>query len=279
MQKIAFIVLLYLSVLSYHNLYGQTSDDYFVFVKGGRFKVGSAEGDDDELPVRKIYVEDFYMGKYEVTAGEYCKFLNAVNPDTSLLRKYIDMKSSYKGVSCHIFAEDSGYFVEPGFENTPVVFVSWFGADAYCKYTDGRLPSEAEWEYAAKGGHLPFPQNMKHYLYAGSNNPDETAWYRNNSGNHPHNAGAKKPCRAGMFDMSGNVSEWCSDWYDSEYYGKMPEKNPQGPKKGRLKVHRGGSWYNTPEMLRVTNRRASKPVTVNATIGFRVVKDAAKLSE
>ncbi len=274
MKHFASILIFFCIVYITSKISAQTNDFSFSFIKGGNFKMGNNTGDDDEEPIRKIYLSDFYISKYEVTNKEFCTFLNSLKPDASLLRKYINLSGTYKRLKCRIYLKDSIYYTETGFEDYPVNFVSWFGADAYCKYIGGRLPSETEWEYAAKGGKQTFFSGIfRKYIYAGSNKPDEVAWYRKNSENKPHKTGQKKPNKATLFDMSGNVSEWCSDWYSPEYYKSAPEKNPQGPETGQMKVHRGGSWYNTPEMLRITNRRASKPVTENATIGFRVVKD------
>lgn len=266
-------LLIALFLISLFNLndiaYSQIPNNELVIVKGGKFVIGNKNGDDDEKNGKKISLNDFYIGKYEVRNTEYCDFLNHVKPNSSELRKYINLKGEFKDLKCRIFTKDSIYFVEKGYNNYPVNFVSWYGADAYCKYAGGRLPSEAEWEYVAKGGRVNFFHN---YVYAGSNNPDEIAWFRDNSNGKPHEAGQKIPNKANVYDMSGNVSEWCLDWYKPDYYKNSSEKNPTGPEKGRLKVHRGGSWYNTPKILRITNRRASKPVTENAVTGFRIAK-------
>ncbi|MCF6183310.1 MAG: formylglycine-generating enzyme family protein [Bacteroidales bacterium] len=280
MKKIALIsVFVTFLIFQFNLMYAQKNDSLFTYVKGGYFNRGSNSGDADEKPVRKIKINNFLIGKYEVTNAEYCIFLNYLKPDVHLLRKYIDIKGHYKDLKCRIYEKDSVYYAEKGYENLPVIYVSWFGADAYSKFAGGRLPTEAEWEYAAKGGNIFFLLKLfRNYLYAGSNKPSTVSWYRDNSENKPHRVGHKKANMANTFDMSGNAEEWCSDWYSSEYYKSSPNENPQGPEIGRMKVHRGGSWYNTPEMLRITNRRASKPVTQNSLIGFRIVKDIAALS-
>lgn len=254
--------------------YCQTFNTDLVFIKGGKFKIGSKIGDDDEKGGKKIYINDFYISKFEVTNAQFCDFLNHKNPNASELMKYISLSGEFENLTCRIYQKDSLFHVEKGFGNYPVYFVSWFGAEAYCKFAGGRLPTEAEWEYVAKGGKTSFFDKLfVRYQFSGSNNPGELAWYRNNSKEKPHPVGQKKPNKLNVFDMCGNLAEWCSDWYLPDYYKHSSEKNPQGPEIGRLKVHRGGSWYNTPDMLRITNRRASKPLTENATIGFRFVKD------
>ncbi len=279
MRKNTNLIFLFLSLyLISYTAFSQEfySDKNMIYVKGGKFYLGNKSGDEDEQPKRKVFVNDFYIGKYEVTNKEYCDFLNAVKPDAQTQRKYINLDGEYKNIKCGIFLKDSVYFTEKGYEYYPVIFVTWFGADAYCKYAGGRLPAEAEWEYAAKGGKMSsFIRIFRKYRYSGSNNPDKVAWFRDNSEGKPKRTGTKKPNRLQLYDMSGNVAEWCSDWYDTNYYKICPDKNPQGPENGRMKVHRGGSWYNTPEMLRVTNRRASKPVNQNAVTGFRIAKDIA----
>ncbi len=270
-----FTVLLF---IQFNHIYAQRNDTLFVSVKGGFFIRGNKNGDADEQPIRKIKINDFFIGKYEVTNAEFCKFLNTLKPDASSERRYINLNGKYKDITCRIYKKDSTYYSETGYDNFPVIFVSWFGADAYSKFAGGRLPTEAEWEYAAKGGKPSFRSKIfQDYRYAGSNRPEDVAWFRNNSGNQPHKVGGKKKNRANIYDMSGNAEEWCSDWYVPEYYKTSIENNPEGPEKGRMKVHRGGSWYNTSTMLRITNRRASKPVTQNALIGFRIVKDVPLL--
>jgi len=272
-----FAVIFFSSVFCFSEINAQSAENQLICIKGGSFFIGNKNGSDDEKNGKKIFIKDFYIGKYEVTNIEYRNFLNSVKPNASELRRYINLNGKYKKLKCRIYVKDSVYHVEKGFENYPVNFVSWFGADAYCKFFGGRLPTEAEWEYAAKGGKRSFwSRFLRYYLYAGSNELNEVAWYRDNSENKPHKTGLKKANKTNVFDLSGNVAEWCSDWYEADYYKISSEKNPAGPETGRLKVHRGGSWYNTPKILRITNRRASKPVTQNATIGFRLVKNESK---
>jgi len=268
-----FAVIFFYSVFYFFEINAQNAENQLIYIKGGNFFIGNKNGTDDEKNGKKIFIKDFYIGKYEVTNIEYQNFLNSVKPNASELRRYINLNGKYKKLKCRIYVKDSVYHVEKGFENYPVNFVSWFGADVYCKFFGGRLPTEAEWEYAAKGGKRSFwSRFLRHYMYAGSNELNKIAWYRDNSENKPHETGLKKANKINVFDLSGNVAEWCSDWYQADYYKISSDKNPSGPENGRLKVHRGGSWYNTPEILRITNRRASKPATQNATIGFRFAK-------
>ena len=222
----------------------------FVFIRGGCFQMGDifGDGDSDEKPVHAVCVKDFYIGKYEVTQGQW-KTIMGNNP------------SDFK---------DCG-------DNCPVEGVSWNEIREFIRKPNQRpgavkyrLPTEAEWEYAAKSG-------GKKEKYAGTNNePDieSYAWYINNSSLKTHPVGQKKPNGIGLYDMSGNVWEWVQDKHDEEYYKDSPKNNPKGPHTGDYRVFRGGSWDNSTKYIRVTNRNAADPTTRNSYIGFRLVFSA-----
>ncbi len=209
-----------------------------VFVKGGTFQMGS-NIEDDEKPIHSVTVSDFYIGKYEVTQKLW-KEIMGNNP------------SDFKG------------------DNLPVEKVSWNDIQDFLKKLNKktgknfRLPTEAEWEYAARGGN-----KSRNYKYSGSNNIDDVAWYDNNSDNETHTVGSKKSNELGIYDMSGNVWEWCSDWYDGNYYSKSPKENPTGPTAGSYRVLRGGSWFSSAKSCRPANRNYNTPDNSNASIGFR----------
>lgn len=239
-------------------------------VKGGTFTMGCKKGrdtdcSDDEKPAHSVTLSDFYMGKYEVTVKEYLAFAD-------------DTKSNYPewleaGNKHHIETGTNAYYKNMGYSrnasNLPIVGISWDNAVAYCKWLSEktgknyRLPTEAEWEYAARGG-----QSSRNYLYAGSNNIDEVAWYDTNSGITTHAIGAKKANELGIYDMSGNVWEWCSDGYGA--YVSTTQTNPTGDTASALRVLRGGSWFKYPQDCRVANRLSNAPSNREVNLGFRL---------
>ncbi len=225
----------------------------------------------DERPQHTVTVNDFYIGKYEVTNKQYCKFLNAINCNSNGSYndseygnvEYIDMDDG----DCQINYNNGKFIPENGKDNYPVIEVTWYGANAFAKWAGGRLPTEAEWEFAARGG-----KQSNGYKYSGSNNIDDVAWYWNNGGKHTHQVGTKSPNELGIYDMSGNVWEWCHDWYDKKYYKKRLRNNPQGPSSGKYRVLRGGSWFNGPGLCRVADRGRSYPDNTDYDYGFRVAR-------
>jgi len=228
-----------------------------VRVEGGTFAMGNTldGGGDDEKPVHQVTVSSFWMAKYEVTQREWREVMGN-NP------------SHFDG------------------ENRPVEQVSWLDAINYCNkrsikegltpcYTRSgdtvtcnwqangyRLPTEAEWEYAARGG--------RDTQYAGSDDVDAVAWYYGNSGNRTQAVGQKCANGLGLYDMSGNVWEWCWDWYGS-YSGSF-ESDPRGASSGSDRVYRGGSWYTFHALARVALRGRRSPGDRGDLMGFRVVR-------
>jgi formylglycine-generating enzyme required for sulfatase activity len=141
----------------------------------------------------------------------------------------------------------------------PIVNVTWDDAQAYCGWMGGRLPTEAEWEYAARGGSTE----------ARYGPIDEIAWYISNSGGQTHDVTQKRRNGFGLYDMLGNVWEWANDWYDDKYYQSSPSQDPPGPTNGQLRVLRGGSWYDSPGSVRVSDRGRGGPASRDGYGGFR----------
>lgn len=242
-----------------------------VFIPGGTFTMGSPDSDPEaypeEKPAHQVTVSDFSIGKYEVTNEEYAAFLNEKGNREEGGATWINLDDS----SNRIVPDGKTYTVKKGYERFPVIYVSWYGAKAYCDWLSEktgkryRLPSEAEWEFAARGGKDSEKEN---YKYAGSNNLKEVGWYAENSDGHTHEAGKLKKNQAGIFDISGNVWEWCLDWYSG--YAAQKQVNPQGPEAGTNRVLRGGSCFNDPQYCRVAYRDFDGPGYRSDDFGFRL---------
>ena len=214
-----------------------------VFVQGGTFTMGCSSewGDDcsyDDRPTHQVTVSNYYIGKYEVSQAQW-KAVMGYNP------------SSCKG------------------DNLPVESVTWDDVQEFIYKLNSltgksyRLPTEAEWEYAARGGN-----KSKGYKYSGSNDIDDVAWYRYNSGDTLQMVGTKAPNELGIYDMSGHVSEWCSDWYDD--YHNFELVNPKGPSSGDYHVYRGGGLNNDAWATLVSSRYGGSPDFHFYTLGFRL---------
>lgn len=244
-----------------------TERDYS-HLKGGMFQMGSNDGQIDEKPVHEVKLNDFYIGKSEVTNKEFCAFLNNEGNKMEYDAWWLDISDE----DCKIYKKEGTYYVKEGFEEYPVVEVTWFGANAFCKWLSQetgriyRLPTEAEWEYAAQGGLL-----SKNFKYSGSNVPEECAWYNKNSGGKAQRVCQKTPNEIGAYDMSGNVWEWCSDLYVSNYYKTSPSVDPKGAEKGYNRSIRGGAWFYDESYLRIANRSSFSPDFSSVYIGFRIV--------
>lgn len=220
----------------------------FVTVPGGSFLMGDLfeDGDANEKPVHKVFLDNFYIGKYPVTQGQW-KTLMGNNPSHFQLG-----------------------------DNFPVETVSWNEVQRFIKKLNEatgknyRLPTEAEWEYAARSG-------GKKEKYAGGNDVLAVACFDSNSGGQPQPVGSKDPNGLDIYDMSGNVWEWCNDWYEADYYSKSVDKNPKGPSYGTERVERGGSWCNDLWSSRTAVRSKLMPNYRNDYLGFRVVLSAINL--
>jgi formylglycine-generating enzyme required for sulfatase activity len=225
----------------------------FVLVKGGYFHMGDnlrgvdndgvGDVDNDEMPVHEVCVDDFYIGRHEVTQGQWGEVMGS-NPSNFM----------------------NG-------NNFPVERVSWNDVQDFIRKLNNRtgrnyrLPTEAEWEYAARSGE-------KKETWAGTSDKSELrryAWYSsNNSRGQTHPVGQKEPNGLGLYDMTGNVWEWCPDWYDESYYKNSPRNNPKGASSGSRHVYRGGSWFDEPRYARASNRYGNTPGHKSSNLGFRL---------
>ncbi len=246
-----------------------------VNVTGGSFSMGSNTGNADEQPVHSVTVNSFSISKYEVTVAEFRRFVEATNYVTDAERLgysyvYVNVGWQHKaGVNWHY--NSAGVIRSVTEDRHPVIYVSWNDAVAYCTWLSNktgktyRLPTEAEWEYAARGG-----ANKNSYTYSGSNNIDEVAWYGDNASQNTHEVGLKKANELGLYDMSGNVWEWCSDRYSANYYSSSPSNNPTGFNSGTTRTLRGGCWRLNIQYGRVTCRGVNESGDPISDCGFRV---------
>lgn len=216
----------------------------FIWVPGGCFMMGSASGELDEKPVHKVCVNGFWIGKYEVTQGQW-KRVKGDNP-------------SY-------FKRGDNYPVESVSRHDVESFLELLNANTGKTFT---LPTEAQWEYAASSG-----GKSNFETYSGGSAIGNLAWYNDNSDDRTHEVGTKAANGLGIYDMSGNVWEWCRDWYDNTYYVDSMIKNPTGPEpdSNRVCVFRGGGWYSSARDCRSANRCYYRPVYGFNYLGCRLV--------
>ncbi len=238
-----------------------------VFVPPGPFLMGSQHGDHDERPIHEVYLDAFYIDRYLVTNAEYARFLNVNGNRLEGGKKWLDIHNPLFPRLCKIREEKGRFVPHRGFENHPVVRVTWFGALAYARWVGKRLPTEAEWEKAARGGLIG-----KAYPWGDAITEDH-ANIRGLRATTP--AGSYPPNSLGIYDLVANVWQWCSDWYDPEYYSRSPYYSPKGKEQGSHKVLRGGSWFHQ-ESWRVAMRGADSPDSHHFCFvtGFRCVRDA-----
>jgi formylglycine-generating enzyme required for sulfatase activity len=218
-------------------------------VPAGEFTMGSEYGDDDEKPVHQVYLDAFYMDKYEVTNALYKTCVDANG--CALPKKTNSYTHSY-------------YYNSSEFDDYPVIYINWDQAVAYCEWRDARLPTEAEWEKAARGiDGRPYPWGV--VIDCGKANYSGCKGDAISVGNYES---GKSPY--GIYDLAGNVWEWTSDWYSSTYYQNSSFKNPLGPNSGQYHVLRGGSWSDDDSQIHSAGRFVTSPIFVDhGVVGFR----------
>ncbi len=231
-----------------HSAVPERVDPGLVRIPAGWFLMGSETGQDNEKPVHRVWVDEFSLAACQVTNAEYAGFLRATG------------------------AMPPPFWKQPEFADPqqPVVGVSWFEATRYCEWLSERtgqpyrLPSEAEWESAARGG-------REGALYPwGDAPPPSLPGYAERWQSGPEPVGIAEANRFGLFNMCDNVHEWCSDWFGAAYYGVSPERNPRGPESGQRRASRGGSWRHHIKVSRCAARSSIPPEFQYADYGFRV---------
>ncbi len=265
-MRIFTTIIAFMLVFSLGN--AQKNGPEMILVEGGEFYMGNDySANSDERPEHKITLNSFFISKFEVTVADYSKFCRVTgkkmpegNPQEPINNitwqeavMYCNWLSSANRLEkCYKIKRDSSRFT------------SSFNPEA----NGYRLPTEAEWEYAARGG-----MKSKAYAFSGSNKLDEVAWYINNSGNAPHEVGQKKPNELGIYDMTGNAMEWCYDWYKANYYENTSDDNPVGPARGISKVCRGGNYMCRPDVLRNSRRFNLDKNSKEGLAGIRLVRN------
>jgi len=234
-----------------------------VVIQGGTFMRGSKSGGRDEMPRHAVNLSSFAIDVHPVTNEQFVRFLEALggekdhqNNDIIRLRESRIKRSGGK------------LMIESGYNKHPVVGITWYGAAAYARWVGKRLPSEAEWEIASLGGH-------EDYIYPTGKNIERTQANFFSADTTPVMSYPSNDY--GIYDMSGNVYEWCQDWYDYHYYDVAMQEptQPKGPPQGVYRVLRGGCWKGLKEDLRCAHRHRNNPGTVNGTYGFRCCAEVA----
>ena len=283
------------------------SPEGFVFVEGGTFQMGDRHDNmSSALPLHDVTLDDFYMGVTEVTNQQVIDVFNWANSQgylncsTSTVtnaqgnsQELLDMNDSDCAIDWNGSSLIFGGSSTASTADCPCIEITWYGSIAYANYlslqeglsefynlsdwscnwnANGyRLPTEAEWEYAARGG----INEGDNYRYSGCHNESDLpdyGWYSSNSGSQTHSVGTKLPNQLGLCDMSGNVYEWCWDWYDS--YSSSSQTNPTGANSGSYRVIRGGRWSRGANYLRVANRNSNGPSNGGDGLGFRLLRSS-----
>jgi formylglycine-generating enzyme required for sulfatase activity len=233
----------------------------YVWIPPGAFEMGCVPGDDDcyaeEKPAHRVTLtQGFWMCRSEVPVYAYERFVAATGgtmpaePDTEAMPGYNDGWRK---------------------KNHPMVKVTWEDAAGFCRWSGGRLPSEAEWEYAARGGVEGFK-----YPWGNDRSHDQANYWRTGGQDqwtYTAPVGSFPPNAFGLYDMAGNVYEWVADWYSEDYYARSPRTDPAGPPRGQLRVTRGGSGFINPAVMRISTRLRSAPDTRNVAVGIRCAAD------
>ena len=233
-----------------------------ILVEGGTFMMGSRDGESDEKPIHEVTVSSFWIGKYEVTQNEWMEVMG-------------DNPSEWKGENLPVenisWLDAVGYCNERSIREGLTPCYSGSGDNIICNWSANgyRLPTEAEWEYAARGG-----LKSKGYKYSGSDNSNTVAWHSGNSGRRTHEVGGRNPNELGIYDMSGNVWAWCWDWHDDSYYSVSSSLDPRGPGIGSSRVFRGGSWYGIAGLCAVSNRGFIEPTYSHGNLGLRICRSS-----
>jgi serine/threonine-protein kinase len=272
-----------------------------VYVPAGQFEMGYSEVQVEEIlrvyndgqrewyevdqPAHTVDLGSFWIDQTEVTNAQFCKFLNKRGNLRQEGISWLEPGAGHGGIVYGLIEESDGVFTpKAGYEDYPVIEVSWYGAAAYCAWVNGRLPTEAEWEYAARGpdGLLypwgnTFDGNLVNYrdasfTFTSRGFEKDTVYNDGHASWAPVGSYPDGASWCGALDMAGNVWEWVNDWFDRDYYARSPVENPQGPLSGTIRIGRGGSWYDPRWRVCSGERKGLSPSSYRMHwIGFRCV--------
>lgn len=275
MKKITFYPTLLLTIFTFFAFNTNLLENNLIQVKGGTFKMGSKKSDAsaelDEQKEHTVTLNTFEINKFEVTVWEWKQFIKA-NKMKMPPKPTWGWQDNYpiNGITWNEAIAYCNWLsikekLQPCYTKKGPNFLCNFQANGY------RLPTEAEWEFAAKGG-----TSSKNYRFSGSDKIEDVAWYKSNSKGHPNTIGTKLPNELGIYDMSGNVWEWCWDWYNKDFYKQEKGDNPKGPEMGERRTVRGGSWDSQPNYIRPANRISTIPSKTHEFYGFRTARTLTK---
>ncbi len=240
----------------------QSLEEEMVLVEGGRFQLGR----------KQVQIPSFYLGRYPVTNAQLVPFLKEKGNQEEGGVPWINLAGSFAGVGCGVSPTLDGFESVEGLVHHPAVYVSWYGARAYCRWlsaqsrNDYRLPSEVEWAYAAG-----LDRSVNNYPYAGSARLKEVGWYEKNSFRETKPVGMKLSNEWGLYDMNGQVWEWCvDDWQDDLAQAPLDGRPWVDEPSGSGRVIRGGGWFSPPWSCLVAYRSYDDPATRRTDIGFRL---------
>jgi formylglycine-generating enzyme required for sulfatase activity len=246
------------------------SEIEMVKIPEGEFIMGSNMGHKNEIPERRVYLDSYCISKYEITNRQYCVFLNEKGNHIEGEAVWFDIEGRFSRIDY----KNGKFTPKPTYSDHPVVEVTWYGARAFCRWLSEitesywHLPTEAQWEKAARG-----PDGR---VYSWGDDSPDCAY-----ANFYSCVGDTKQVGSytagislyGLYDMAGNVWEWCDDWYEENYYSHAPYKNPKGTDFATYKVVRGGCWYGNIDSIRCAYRTEFCPVGGYSSVGFRIVKE------
>jgi formylglycine-generating enzyme required for sulfatase activity len=231
-----------------------------LYIPDGQFEMGMNSGNPDAGPIHPVRLDGYWIDSTEVTNAMFASFLNANGNQQEGGTEWLNPREAL----VQVFDNDGVWQVKAGYEDHPIVGVSWFGAKAYCEWTGRRLPSEAEWEYAARG------TDGRRFPWGDDNlSCDKARFGGCGKGTVPVGSYSEGASPFGVLDMAGNVAEWVNDRYGDNYYQNSPVENPQGPLRGYYRVVRGGFWNSTYIQLRMMHRAWAGADTRDSSIGFR----------